>query len=164
VSGNRVVAADDMECMVKKKQIGDHTLLQRGFGLGTPEGTKGGWATPGNTGRGRHRERAHATSAPDQQQTCVHQHERPHQQQTPQPKGYSRQEPSTQQQEQSADKRTRSRKDPKATACQNGGHPQVHGILLPAPITKTDQAVGLFFSLIVTRTATITAGLLSECR
>jgi hypothetical protein len=34
----------------KKKQIGDHALPQRGFGLGTPEGAEGEGATPGNTG------------------------------------------------------------------------------------------------------------------
>jgi hypothetical protein len=43
-----------------KRQIGDHALPQRDFGLGTPEGAEGGWATPGNTGRGRQRERAQA--------------------------------------------------------------------------------------------------------
>jgi hypothetical protein len=45
----------------KRKQIGDHALHQRGFGLGTLEGAERGWATPGNTGRGRQRERAQAT-------------------------------------------------------------------------------------------------------
>jgi hypothetical protein len=30
----------------KKKQIGDHALPQRGFGLGTPEGAERGGATP----------------------------------------------------------------------------------------------------------------------
>jgi hypothetical protein len=45
----------------KKKQIGDHALPQRGFGLGTPEGAEGWWATPGNTGGGRQQERAQAT-------------------------------------------------------------------------------------------------------
>jgi hypothetical protein len=49
-------------CLKKRKrQIGDHTLPQWGFGLGTPEGAEGGWAAPGNTGRGRQRERAQAT-------------------------------------------------------------------------------------------------------
>jgi hypothetical protein len=33
----------------KKKQIGDHALPQRGFGLSTPEGAEGGWTTPGET-------------------------------------------------------------------------------------------------------------------
>jgi hypothetical protein len=45
----------------KIKHIGDHALPQRGCGLGTPEGAEGGWATPGNTERGRQRQRAQAT-------------------------------------------------------------------------------------------------------
>jgi hypothetical protein len=47
--------------MKKKRQIGDHALPQWGFGLGTPEEVVGGRATPGNTGRGRQRERAQTT-------------------------------------------------------------------------------------------------------
>jgi hypothetical protein len=46
---------------VKKRQIGDHALPQRSFGLGTPEGAEGGGAAPGNHGRGRQREKAQAT-------------------------------------------------------------------------------------------------------
>jgi hypothetical protein len=53
----------------KKRQIGDHALPQRGFGLCTPEGAEGGWATPGNTGRGRQRER---TQAPVHQTSSKH--------------------------------------------------------------------------------------------
>jgi hypothetical protein len=45
----------------QKEQIGDHALLQEGFGLGTPEGAEGGGATRGNMGRGRQPERAQAT-------------------------------------------------------------------------------------------------------
>jgi hypothetical protein len=70
------------------------------------------------------REEGASKCAPDQQRTHVHQQARPHQQQTPQPKGHSRQEPSTQQQKHSGDKRTRSRKDPEATAGKSDRQPQ----------------------------------------
>jgi hypothetical protein len=53
----------DHTTAAKKKQIGDHALPQRGFGLGTPKGAEGAGATPGNTGRGRQQERAQATVA-----------------------------------------------------------------------------------------------------
>jgi hypothetical protein len=52
---------------------------------------------------------------------------------TPQPKGHSRQEPSRQQQKQGGDKCTRSRKDPGATACKSGVHPQGQKIQHAAP-------------------------------
>jgi hypothetical protein len=50
-----------LRARLKKRQIGDHALPQRGFDLGTPEVAEGMRATLGNTGRGWQREGAQAT-------------------------------------------------------------------------------------------------------
>jgi hypothetical protein len=111
-------------CMRKKKANRGPRLTPEGR---RPRHPRRGGRRVGNAGqhgkRAATREGA-SNCAPDQQQTCVHQQALPHQQQTPQPEGHNRQEPSTQQQKQGGDKRTRSRKDPGATACKSGGHPQ----------------------------------------
>jgi hypothetical protein len=98
----------------------------------TPEGLRPqhprrGGRRVGNAGQHGKREATRESAsncAPDQQQTHVHQQALPHQQQTTQPGGHKRQEASKQQQKQGEDKRTRSRKDPGATACKSGEQPQ----------------------------------------
>jgi hypothetical protein len=44
-----VVTCPALIRLLKKRQVGDHALPQRGFGLSTPEGAEGGGATSGNT-------------------------------------------------------------------------------------------------------------------
>jgi hypothetical protein len=114
-----------------KHQIWDRTLPQRSFDHGTPSGAEAEGSTPRITGRGRQRERAQATA-----------HNRPaansrspagaatSAKEAP-TKRHSRQEPSTHKNKQSTDKRTRSGKDPTATACKSGGQPQDQTSHLP---------------------------------
>jgi hypothetical protein len=70
---------------------------------------------------------------PDQQLIHIHQQAQPHQQQKPQSKRHSSQEPNTQLHEQSRDTQIESRKDPGATVCQRGGHPPGQQSLHAAP-------------------------------
>jgi hypothetical protein len=50
----------------EKKQIGDHALPQRGFGLGTPEEAEGGGGIAGQHGTRAATKEGSSNCAPDQ--------------------------------------------------------------------------------------------------
>jgi hypothetical protein len=119
----------------KKRQIGDHDLPQWGFGLGTPKGRKQCGQHRATRDEGCNERGRQKLCTRPAANTCSHVHQQvlPHKQQTPQSKGHKRQEASIQQQKQSEDKRTRSRKVPGATACKSGRQPQGQKIQHAAP-------------------------------
>jgi hypothetical protein len=109
----------------KKEEVGDLASPKEGFSSSSPRGAEEGGQRPATQHGMRAATRESASiPAPGQPQTRSHQQARPHQQQKLQQKGLSRQDSNTQQHIQSGYKRTRSRKDPGATACKGCEQPQ----------------------------------------